>query len=56
MENYFPAPVNNSLNKNLRLTRVKYLLSKLKYWEKLIIIENKPESKFLNQTEIYHAI
>ena len=27
---------------------------KKKYWDKLIIIENKPESKFLNQTEIYH--
>ena len=28
-------PVNNSQNKNLHPTRIKYLLSKLKYWQKL---------------------
>ena len=48
--------MNNSLKKNLHSTRIKYLLSKLKYWQKLIITENKPESKFLKQTEIYHTI
>ena len=41
--------MKNSLNENLHSPRIKYLLSKLKCRQKLIIIENKTESKFLKK-------
>ena len=45
--------MNNSLNKKLHPTRIKYLLSKLKYWWKLKIIENKPDAGLLHKLKSY---